>query len=444
MASILNNPSYGEGHQVILKKNLSGRLLTDFKEYNYISGKTIFTMTKKNASPKIELKLTNDKSFINFIDDKKRIVKMFGSGSAFNSTFNHFGGKGGKSDTNKLTEVKELISICVFEQFLRYNKKVDFEFVNKQLPVNLKEYNQKEFVDGSHKQLSLWLSKETGRFKGNYHYERQMGNLTKGMYDNVKKLTGLQKDNWNPGDMWLIKNGFKMDKYEKNDNINDINKMLIEDYNKQNLVGISLKQINPNQAGRIDYINLSATKKKEAIFDYTFQECDFTAKTFGNAIIYSLCGFGVRMGFKAATTNYGVYLEGRFRGAGSQVGGMDAKKIPEEMIKRYNYTIRKGGVPNLKIEEPIALKELEKIYKRHRPELISNGIKNYKDALRLYKAAPDFQKGRLCRIVSFMYPYLELSFAKGGMKEFKDLMNWSFHLSKKETAFGGFYIFLGP
>ena len=29
-------------------------------------------------------------------------------------------------------------------------------------------------------------------------------------------------------------------------------------------------------------------------------------------------------------------------------------------------------------------------------------------------------------------------------KEFKDLMNWSFHLSKKETAFGGFYIFLGP
>ena len=114
MANILNNPSYGEGHQVILKENLSGRLVIDFKKYNYISGKTIFTMTKKTASPKIELALTNDKSFINFIDDKKRIVKMFGSGSAFNSTFNHIGSKGGKSDTNKLTEVKELISICVF------------------------------------------------------------------------------------------------------------------------------------------------------------------------------------------------------------------------------------------------------------------------------------------------------------------------------------------
>jgi hypothetical protein len=288
------------------------------------------------------------------------------------------------------------------------------------------------------------MAKEPRRFKGRYTYERQMDNLTKGMYNNVKNLTSLQKDNWNPGDIWLIKDGFKLDKYEKSKNINEINAMLISDYKDQNLVGISLKQINPNQEPRIDYINYSTTKKKETIFDYTFQECDLTAKTFGNAIIYSLSGFGVRMGFKAATTNYGVYLEGRFRGAGSQVGGMDAKRIPEEMLKRYNYTIRKGGTPNLKIEEPIALKELEKIYKRHRPELISNGIKDYKDALRLYKAAPDFQKGRLCRLVSFMYPYLELSFAKGGMAEFKDLMAWSFSLAKKETDLGGFYIFLGP
>ena len=444
MANILNNPSYGEGHQVILKENLSGRIVADFKKYNYLPGKTIFTMTKKTALPKIQLSLSNEKSFVNLIDDKKRIVKFFGSGSAFNSTFNHFGGKGSKSDTNKLTEVKELISICVFEQFLKYNKKVDFEFVNKQLPVNLREYNQKEFVDGSHKQLNLWLSKERGRFKGGYHYERQMDNLTKGMYDNVKKLTGLQKDNWNPGDMWLIKSGFKMDKYEKSESVSDINKMLIEDYNKQNLVGISLKQINPNQAGRIDYINLSTIKKKEADFDFQFSECDFTADTFKNAIIYTKSGFGVRMGFKASTENYGVYLEGRFKGAGSQVGGMDAKKIPEEMQKRYNYVLRKGGTPDLKKEQPLALEEMKKIYKRHPANKISNGISDYKDFLKKYEKAPNFQKGRFCRIVSFMYPYLELAYAKGGEKEFKDLMNWSFHLSKKETAFGGFYIFLGP
>lgn len=446
MANILNNPNYKDGHQVVLKEKLSKQLLDTFKsnKLNYISGKTIFTMTKNTSLPKFQFTLSDAKTFINFIDDKKRIVKFYGSGSAFNATFNHVGGKGGKSETSVLTEVKELISIYVFEQFLKYNKRVDFESVNKLLPTNLRQYNKEEFIKSSQKQLEIFIQKEPRRFKGKYSYERQTDNLTKGMYDNVKVLTGLQKDNWNPGDIWLIKDGFKLDKYENSKNINDINAMLIEDYKKQNLVGISLKQINEKQEPRIDYINLSATKEKEAVFDYTFQECDLTAKTFGNAIIYSLSGFGVRMGFKASTSNYGVYLEGRFRGAGSQVGGMDAKRIPEEMLKRYNYTIRKGGVPNLKIEEPIALKELEKIYKRHRPELISNNIKDYKDALRLYKEAPEFQKGRLCRLVSFMYPYLELSFAKGGKDEFKDLMNWSFHLAKKETALGGFYIFLGP
>lgn len=447
MANILNNPSYKDGHQVVLKdKNLSKELIKTFKNnnLNYVSGKTIFTMTKNTATPKFQLRLSDAKTYINFIDDKKRIVRFYGSGGAFNSTFNHLGGTGGKSETSVLTEVKELISIHVFEQFLKYNKKADFEIVNKLLPATLKKYNKEEFIKSAQKQLEIFTQKEPRRFKGKYTYERQTDNLTKGMYDNVIRLTKLQKDNWNPGDIWLIKDGFKLDKYEKSTNINDINSMLIEDYKKQNLVGISLKQINEKQEPRIDYINLSTVKKKEAIFDYTFKECDFTAKTFGNAIIYSLSGFGVRMGFKASTLNYGVYLEGRFRNAGSQVGGMDAKRIPEEMLKRYNYTIRKGGVPDLKKEEPIALKELEKIYKRHRPELISNGIKDYKDALRLYKEAPDFQKGRLCRIVSFMYPYLELSFAKGGEKEFKDLMNWSFNLAKKQTAFGGFYIFLGP
>jgi hypothetical protein len=235
-----------------------------------------------------------------------------------------------------------------------------------------------------------------------------------------------------------------MDKYEKSESVSDINKMLIEDYNKQNLVGISLKQINPNQVGRIDYINLSTVKKKEADFDFQFSECDFTADTFKNAIIYTKSGFGVRMGFKASTENYGVYLEGRFKGAGSQVGGMDAKKIPDEMQKRYNYIIRKGGTPDLKKEEPIALEEMKRIFKRHPANKISNKLTSYKHFLEEYEKSPKFKKGRLCRIVSFMYPYLELAFQKNGEKEFKDLMNWSFHLSKKETAFGGFYIFLGP
>jgi len=218
----------------------------------------------------------------------------------------------------------------------------------------------------------------------------------------------------------------------------------VEDYKKQNLVGISLKAILKNQTGRIDYINLSPTKSKEAAFDFTFTNCDFTGDTFKNAIIYTKSGFGVRMGFKASTDNFGVYLEGRFKGAGSQVGGMDAKQIPGEIQKRYGYTIRKGGTPDLKTEEPLALKEMKEIFKRHPANKISNTLTSYNNFMDIYNKSPLFQKQRFCRIVSFMYPYMELSFKKGGEKEFKDLMNWSYSLSKKETGVGGFYVFLGP
>lgn len=440
MAHILNNPSYGEGHQVILKENLSNKIITDLKKYNYIPGKTIFTMTKKTTSPKILISLSDSKLFINFIDDKNRIVKMYGSDSAFNTTFNHVGSKGGKSDTNKLTEVKELISICVFEQFLKYGKKVDFEFVNKWLPTNFKIVNQKEYVDSAHFQLDTWLRNESGRFKGNYNYERQMAKFTKGMYDNVKKLTGLQKDNWNPGDMWLIKNGFKMDKYEKSDNIGEINKMLIDDYKKQNLVGISLKQILPKHIPSYKKINLDPKKKQETEYDFTFDYCDLS-DTFNNAIIYTKSGFAIRIGYKASSTNYNVYLEGRFKQAGVQTGAVDAKKFPEEVLKRYSYNIRKIGEPNHIKESAIALKEYKKMFSLHGADKMANKINSIKELENLYDKSEIFVKKRFCKLASFMYPFLISAFEK---KDFKNFMEWNYHTSKKETSLGGFYIYLGP
>lgn len=440
MAHILNNPSYGEGHQVILKENLSNRIVTDFKKYDYIAGKTIFTMTKKNVSPKITYSLSDSKLFINFIDDKKRIIKMYGSDSSFNSTFNHVGSKGGKSDTNKLTEVKELISICVFEQFLKYNKKVDFDFVDKFLPANLRNYNHKEYVDSAHLQLDTWLKNEKGKFRGNYNYERQMGKFTKDMYDNVKKITGLQKDNWNPGDIWLIKNGFKMDKYEKSNNINEINKMLIEDYNKQNLVGISLKQILPKHSPSYKKINLDNKKKQETEYDFTFDYCDLS-DTFNNAIVYTKSGFAIRIGYKASSTNYNVYLEGRFKSAGVQTGAVDAKKFPDEVLKRYNYNIRKIGEPDHLKESVIALREYKKMFALHGADKMANKINSVKQLEELYNKSEIFVKKRFCKLSSFMYPFLVSAFEK---KEFKNFMEWNYHTSKKETSIGGFYIYLGP
>lgn len=457
MANIFK-PKYPNGHKVVIQDRARlAKLRNDLPslvavaKYGITPGKTVFELIKTKAlqkKPTHTIYLSKDKKGeMMYMKKNGTVLYLFiGSKSIIQGMFAHAGdGKSSKSETNDKTELKELVSLCVMEQKLKFNKDVDYDFVDTCIPTRLKKLFTEEYLESAQKQLKLWLSKERGRFKGaNYVYERQLDNLTKDVYKNALVLSKLQKDNWNPGDIWIVNKNMNFNKYKTASNIQEINKQLVEDYKKQNLVGISLKAILKNQTGRIDYINLSPTKKKEVAFDFKFTNCDFTGDTFKNAIIYTKSGFGVRMGFKASTDNFGVYLEGRFKGAGSQVGGMDAKQIPDEMKKRYGYTIRKGGTPDLKSEEPLALEEMKQIFKRHPADKISNTLTSYNNFLDVYKKAPTFQKLRLCRISSFMYPYMELAFKKGGEKEFKDLMNWSYTLAKKETGVGGFYVFLGP
>src|SRR6056300_992021 len=437
MASIFN-PEYRDGHKVLIKDRTMLRKvgsnvvnIVKNRSYNIFPGKTVFELIKTKSKQKnqkytvdVSSKKTGNLEMYMMKSGTSQKYLFIGSKSSLQNMFTHAGdGKSSKSDTDDKTATKELASLCVFEEKLKTGKDTTYDYVYKKLPVKLKKFFTEEFFASSQKQLKLWLSKEKV----------------------VLKDKGLcLKDNLNPGDIWIVKKDLDFKVYEKSTNVKQINRQLVKDYNDGKCVGISLKHLTKNQGGKIDYINLSTTKKKEAKYDFTFEECDFSAETFKNAIIYSKSGFGPRMGFKASTSGFGVYLEGRFKGAGSQVGAIDATKIPDEINKRYKYTIRKGGTPDLKTEEPIALKEMKEMIKRHGAKKISNGLDSYKHFLELYYKAPEFQKQRFCRISSFMYPYLELSFAKGGDKEFRDLLSWSYSLAKKETDVGGLYVYIGP
>ena len=456
MANLFKD-KYKNGHKVELKdkaglnkvKNGLGVLLSK-SVYALIPGKTQLELVKPKKGT-IKHIVNMSESGLSMVMKKLPngpLYEFIGPKSVIQNSFNHAGdGKGAndKSATNDKTELKELISMCILQEKLENGRDVEYDYVEECMPKRLKKYFHEDYFTSAQKQVKAWLSKETGRFKGKgYVYERQLDNTTKNIYKNALSLVGKSKDNWNPGDIWIVKKNMNFDNYTKASNIQQINKQLVKDYKDEKIVGISLKQINKNQRARIDYVNLSVNKVKEAKFDFTFTQCDFTGDTFKNAIIYTKSGFGVRMGFKASTDNYGVYLEGRFKGAGSQVGGMDAKQIPIEVKKRYGYDIRKGGTPDLAVEEKLALKEMKEIFKRHGANKISNTLTSYDNFLEVYRKAPLFQKQRLCRIVSFMYPFLELPYIKDGEKEFKDLMNWSYTLAKKETDVGGFYVFLGP
>ena len=459
MASIFNS-EYKDGHKVLIKdRNMLGKVgntipsIVSKALYGIQPGKTVFELVKtksKQKKPKhiIDVSSSSTGNLEMYMNKQgSSIMYLFkGAKSSLQNMFTHAGdGKSSKSDTGDTTTAKELVSLILFEQKLKYGKDASYEFVYKSLPKKLQGFFNDDYYSSAQKQLKLWLSKEKGRFKGpGFVFERQMDDLTKRIYKNGLSIARLNKDNWNPGDIWIVKKDLDFKIYETSNSIKEINMQLVKDYKAGCVASISLKAIGAKQTGRIDYINLSPTKKKEAQFDFTFKECDFTADTFKNAIIWSKSGFGPRMGFKASTSGFGVYLEGRFKGAGSQVGAIDATKIPDEIQRRYEYTIRKGGTPDLKVEAPIALKEMKTMIERHGATKMSNSSSSYKQLVEIYDQAPEFQKQRFCRIVSFMYAWLELPFKKGGNKEFKDLMNWSYLLAKKETDVGGFYVFLGP
>jgi hypothetical protein len=61
-------------------------------------------------------------------------------------------------------------------------------------------------------------------------------------FKKFKKTSGISgEDKWNPADIWMIKKGFKFD--EDQQTLKDLNRYLYDEFNNNNLIGISLKKV---------------------------------------------------------------------------------------------------------------------------------------------------------------------------------------------------------
>ena len=138
MASIFN-PEYKDGHKVLIKdRGMLGKVRNNIPSivskasYGITPGKTVFELVKTKSKQK------NPKHIIDVSSSPKGNLEMYmkkqgssilylfkGAKSSLQNMFTHAGdGKSSKSDTNDKTELKELVSLCVMEQKLKYNKDV--------------------------------------------------------------------------------------------------------------------------------------------------------------------------------------------------------------------------------------------------------------------------------------------------------------------------------
>ena len=440
MAHILNSTKYGEGHKVVLKPKVSNKLAVELKKNGYALGKTVFTITKKKVKPKIVIDLSPNKTNEILLDHLNRPVLFNGSDMAFHNTFNHFGkGAGGKSETKVRTETKEIISLCVIRENFERGRKVNDDYVYDCLPKNLQQYYEDIYLSSAEAQLAAFKKFLKNTLKksslSGYVYERQQENLTKGLYKKANSLSGLQADNWNPADIWLIKKGFKFDRLMASTSIGQLNGRLREAFNKAELIGVSLKQVEAGRSGQVEVIN--AGKKQDVDKDFTFDTMQIT-ETFANATFFTKSLFGVRISYKSGVS-LSVSLEGKNKNEAKFLGGIDAKAYPKYVADTYRYKLRNGSAVNLATDEALALKEMKEVYNKYPPNKLSATIQNYNEIVSLYKKMDEYNKKRFCNIASYIYSYLILPNTK---QKFFDHMEWSFLTAKKISKEGGIYVLL--
>ena len=432
MASIVGSSKYGEGHQIIIKDptQISSVIKKLFVDNGYTPGKSIFSITKTSKLNDINqiIELGSGKESIILKDEKNKLLLLKGTESAINGCFNHYSDNS-KSNTGALTELKELISMAMFESAIEKNTILTEEQLIEKFK-NKKELYNSIFYESAVKQtraLKEFLENQKG-----FEYERQAQDKTKQLYVIARKLSGKANDNWNPADVWMIHKKFDIKTIIDSKSINELNNKITLAFQQRMLIHISLKQVT-NKNALLEITDPASQMGKKLEYDMSFSKVDLS-DTFANFIVQTKSGFAVRCGFKASATTLNVSLEGRFIGAGYQLGAVDAKQYGPHQKEKYNYTVRSGtGVTPSNYQ--LAKKELKQIFQKYPRLSNSDALKNFKDAETIFEKSDKLTKDRFANLISYLY-----SFMISPGNNFEENISFCYFSSKKLSSDSSLYI----
>tara|TARA_R110000822_G_scaffold44843_7_gene120236 strand:+ start:1421 stop:2713 length:1293 start_codon:yes stop_codon:yes gene_type:complete len=429
MASVTNNSKkYGEGHSIILKKSAPSVAVQLMTSNGYTMNKSTFTITLSPKNVSKVISFPSGKAELYLIDDNKKVILITGNTGrrGIDVLFNH-NSANAKSNTNLLTEIKENISMWVFQAHYENRKLLTEDDIIKMLGKN-DQYYRTTYYESAVKQLAE-LKKHVR--SGGYDYERQSGNLTKRMYKLARELTGKHPDNWNPADVWMIRKGFDLTPINKAQNFENLNQLIAEAfYKNKDIVPISLKNVTTPQASS-SINDPTVLLNKNVGLDLSFDKVDLS-NTFNNFIIGSKSGFQLRVGYKTHTL--GVYIEGRMKGAGYQLGAVDAGDYKKEVKSIHKYDLRSGDINSLETDIEKAKQELKEIFRV--TSRVSYTIQDYDDAMRLVDSGDTLVQSRFANLISYLYSYLILP------ESFESHMKFCYFSSKKITNKSALYLIL--
>jgi hypothetical protein len=433
MASITGSTKYGEGHKVVLKDKLATATKNMLSKEGYVAGQSVFSIVRQNLKTiKVakSIALAPGKDVIYMKDKNNKVVLFSGSASAIDNLFNHYTDNA-KSNTGLLTEIKELISMYMFEEMIERGKVMTEDAVIKKLGSDKGKHFSSTYYESSLKQTKALKKNVKGK---GFDYERQSKDKTEAIYKLAREYSKKSNDNWNPADVWMIKKTFDIKKITNAQSLDELNTSIASAYKKGEVYPISLKQVSTAEA-QFSVIDASSQMNQKLDYDFAFEKVDLS-DTYANFIVQTKSGFAVRCGFKASAVTLNVSLEGRFIGAGYQLGAVDAKTFGPWIKEKFNYDLR-SGVGVTPAHHKKALEELKVLFTKQ--SRLSNTIKDYKQAVELFNKADSLTKDRFANIISYLYAIIALP---KNAKQFTEVMTYCYFSSKKITTGACLYTIL--
>lgn len=409
-ASIVNQTTYGPGHQLELRKTAN-------KTIAAIMGKNIEIATEDPDAEEIKVGTGTESVYIK---SDGKVYKIVGSKSTINNAFNHAGG--GKSDTHKKTRCKEAMSVIVFKHYLDKGKTIEEEDAIKELPKWDADPSVYTSLYYNSAVLQLVSFRKIKRLKS-MHFEFQGDTYSAKIYAKAK-LLGAPKspDNWNPADIWLFSDTMRSNidsELEKINHIQELNLWMRRNYLKKNLVPISLKQA--GERSSIELIEPIKYKDRKLDYDFTLNRIQI-AGTCKSVFVETKSGFTFKANARAAKDNPNLFYEGTMKGENFSMGAIDKTAWDE---------FHKGKVPNGKDIKPTIrlLNGAKATYKKYN----RNIVKKDNDVL----FNPDFTKMDNL----FQQRYIHCAdFLKFIMENYDEAMKFGFYASMKVSAINSMYI----
>ena len=240
------------------------------------------------------------------------------------------------------------------------------------------------------------MHEERGWKSKNFKFYRGKGVMSR-IEDQFKILNKIEKEfanvnKWTPADIWAATDKGKQLKFDKIESILEFNTLLLEQLDKKELIGISLKK---SETGKplLKYKNVTSTRPTFNYKGYIthkgkdfFSAKDVYMKYDGGEIQFRTFAPTWQGEIKGIYANQGKLSGGPIRHIVKRITKKDltpqnklSKGIDEDLFYKYYREIKGGGLPKDKFKAQVALKKQDwKISKFLGSEMLYHLIKTKK------------------------------------------------------------------